>query len=74
MNRERWLGICKQFMGKGKERWGTLTGDPFAIDAGVRDQLLGKIQEQRGASKEEADRQLTDFMKRNRNWSDLSRW
>jgi uncharacterized protein YjbJ (UPF0337 family) len=56
-----------------KERWGTLIGDPFMIDAGARDQLLGRIQEQRGTSKEEADRQLTDFIKRNRNWSDLSR-
>jgi uncharacterized protein YjbJ (UPF0337 family) len=74
MNRDRLLGIWKQFTGKAKERWGTLTGDPHAIDAGARDQLVGKIQEQRGASKEEADRQLTDFIKRNRNWSDLSRW
>jgi uncharacterized protein YjbJ (UPF0337 family) len=73
MNRDRWLGIWKQFMGRNKERWGTLSDDPFAIDAGVRDQLLGRVQEQRGAAKEEADRQLTDFMKRNRSWSDLSR-
>jgi uncharacterized protein YjbJ (UPF0337 family) len=73
MNRDRLLGIWKQFRGKAKEQWGTVTGDPVAIDAGARDQLLGKIQEQRGASKEEADRQLTDFIKRNRNWSDLSR-
>jgi len=73
MNRDRWLGVWKQFMGRAKERCGTLAGDPFAIDAGVREQLLGKIQEQRGAAKEEADRQLTDFMKRNRNWSNLSR-
>ena len=73
MNRDRLAGIWKQFSGKAKEQWGTLAGDPFAIDASVRDQLLGKIQEQRGAAKEEADRQLTDFIKRNRNWSDLSR-
>ena len=73
MNRDRLLGIWKQFRGKAQERWGTLTGDPLAIDAGAGDQLLGRIQEQRGASKEEADRQLTDFMKRNRDWSDLSR-
>ena len=73
MNRDRLLGIWKQFSGKAKEQWGTVTGDSFAIDAGVRNQLLGKIQEQRGASKEEADRQLRDFMKRYRNWSDLSR-
>ena len=70
VNRDRWLGIWKQCMGKAKEQWGTLAHDPFAIDAGVRDQLLGKIQEQRGAAKEEADRQLTDFVKRNRNWWD----
>jgi uncharacterized protein YjbJ (UPF0337 family) len=73
MNRDRWLGIWKQLMGKAKEQWGTFTSDPFAIDAGVRDRLLGKIQEQRGAREREADRQLTDFVKRNRNWSDLSR-
>ena len=73
MNRDRWLGIWKQVMGKAKEQWGTATGDPFAIDAGTRDQLLGKIQERRGASKQEADRQLTHFIKRNRNWSNLSR-
>jgi uncharacterized protein YjbJ (UPF0337 family) len=73
MNLDRLLGTCRQLRGRMKERWGTLVGDPFTIDAGARDQLLGKIQEQRGTSKEEADRQLTDFIKRNRNWSDLSR-
>jgi len=73
MNRDRWLGIWKQWIGKAKEQWGTLADDPFAIDAGVRDQLLGKIQAQRGATEEEAGRQLAEFIKRNRNWSDLSR-
>jgi uncharacterized protein YjbJ (UPF0337 family) len=73
VNLDRLLGAWQQLRGKMKERWGTLTGDPFTIDAGARDQLLGRIREQRGTSKEEADRQLTDFIKRNRNWSDLSR-
>ena len=73
VNLDRLLGTWLQLRGKMKERWGTLIADPFTIDAGARDQLLGRIQEQRGASKEEADRQLTDFIKRNRNWSDLSR-
>ena len=74
MNRDRLIGTWKQFRGKAKERWGTLTGDPVAAAAGARDRLLGEIQEQRGASKEEADRQLDEFLRRNRNWSDLSRW
>ena len=73
MNLDRLVGTWLQFWGRMAERWGTLIGDPLMIDAGARDQLLGRIQEQRGASKEEADRQLTDFIKRNRNWSDLSR-
>jgi len=72
MNLDRWVGTWLQLRGKMKERWGTLIRDPLAIDAGARDQLLGRIQQQRGTSKEEADRQLTDFMKRNRDWSDLS--
>lgn len=73
MNRDRLYGIWKQFTGKVKEQWGTLTGDPVAAAAGRRDRLLGRIQEQRGISKQEADRQLSDFMRRNRNWWDLSR-
>lgn len=73
MNRDRLLGTWQQVRGKVKQQWGTLTGDPYAIDAGVRDRLLGEIRQQRGASKEEADRQLTDFVKRNRDWSNLSR-
>jgi uncharacterized protein YjbJ (UPF0337 family) len=73
MNRDRLLGTWRQFRGTVKEQWGTLTGDPNAVAAGARDRLLGEIQVRRGASKEEADRQLRDFMKRCRNWSDLSR-
>ena len=74
MNRDRLLGAWQQFGGTVKEQWGTLTGDPYAIDAGARDRLLGEIRGQRGASKEEADRQLADFVRRNRSWWNLSRW
>ena len=73
MNQDRFHGIGKQFSGKVKEQWGTLTADPLAVAAGARDRLVGRIQEQRGISKEKADRQLEDFMSRNRNWWDLSR-
>ena len=73
MNRDRLLGTWQQFRGQMKEQWGTLTGDPYAIDGGARDRLRGQIQQQRGASKEGADRQLADFLRRNRNWWNLSR-
>lgn len=73
MNRDRFHGIWMQFSVKVKEQWGTLTDDPLALAAGTRDRLAGRIQVQRGISKQEADRQLEDFMSRNRNWRNLSR-
>ncbi|HLX80638.1 MAG TPA: CsbD family protein [Burkholderiales bacterium] len=72
MNRDRLGGIWKQFSGKAKQHWGALTGDPLAVAAGDRDRIFGRVQEQRGISKQEADRELEDFMSRNRDWWDLS--
>jgi uncharacterized protein YjbJ (UPF0337 family) len=72
MNRDRIQGICRQFSGTVKQQWGALTADQQAVAAGARDRILGKVQEQRGLSRQEADRQLEDFMNRNRNWWDLS--
>jgi len=39
------------------------------VIAGKRDQLAGKIQETYGISKEEAERQLSDWEKRQREFS-----
>ena len=72
MNRDRLGGNWKQFSGRVKQQWGALTGDPLAAAAGTRDRILGGIQEQRGISRQEADRQLEDFMNRNRNWWHLT--
>ncbi|HEY8068059.1 MAG TPA: CsbD family protein [Burkholderiales bacterium] len=72
MNRDRMEGICRQLSGAVKQRWGALTADPLAAAEGARDRILGKMQELRGLSRQEADRQLDEFMRRNRNWWDLS--
>ena len=72
MNHDRFQGLCMQFSGTLKEQWGRLAGDPRALAAGKSDRFAGKILEQRGISAQEADRQLEDFMRRNRNWWDLS--
>ncbi len=72
MNRDRSYGLWKQLHGKAERLWGRLTNDPRAIAAGAHEQLEGRHQEQRGISKQEADRQLEDFFSRNRNWWDLS--
>ncbi|MDP2240167.1 MAG: CsbD family protein [Burkholderiales bacterium] len=71
MNQDRFAGIWKQVRGKVKGRWGELTHDPRAVIAGTRDQLAGRIQEGYGISKDVAERQLKEFLHRNRNW-DLS--
>jgi len=72
MNLDRLYGICMQFRGKVKQKWGAMTGDVGAVAAGTRDRLFGGIQEQRGISKRESEQQLDDFMRRNRNGRALS--
>jgi uncharacterized protein YjbJ (UPF0337 family) len=49
--------------GKVKEQWGRLTDDTLAEIGGRRDQLVGKIQETYGISRDEADRQVQDWEK-----------
>jgi uncharacterized protein YjbJ (UPF0337 family) len=61
MNWDQIAGNWKQFKGKVKQQWGKLTDDQLEQLAGNRDQLVGKIQEQYGISKEEAEKQLSDW-------------
>lgn len=65
MNSDRTEGSWLQFKGKVKEQWGKLTDDDLDVIAGKREQLLGKIQERHGISRDEADRQVSDFHGRN---------
>lgn len=65
MNENRIEGNWTQFKGKVKEQWGKLTDDDLDVIAGKRDQLLGRIQERHGIAKDEAEKQLDVFRKRN---------
>jgi uncharacterized protein YjbJ (UPF0337 family) len=58
MNWDRIEGNWKQFTGKVKEQWGKLTDGDLTIIGGKRDQLVGKIQEQYGINKDEAEKQV----------------
>jgi len=73
MNHDRFDGIRLRLGGTLKEQWGRLTGDPRAVAAGRSDRFAGRILEQRADASHESDRQLQDFMRRNRHWWDLSR-
>ena len=72
MNRDLVEGSWKQFSGKLKEQWGKLTQDDSCVESGRRDQLAGSMQVRHGLSKVEAERQVSDFLQRNRDWN-LSR-
>ena len=61
MNSDWMKGNWKQFVCKAKEKWGQLTDDDWKVVEGKRDQFVGKIQERYGITREEAERQLTDF-------------
>src|SRR6185369_5006476 len=65
MNEDRVKGNWKQVKGKLKEQWGKLTDDDLDVIAGKRDQLLGRIQERHGIAKDEAERQVETFERRN---------
>jgi uncharacterized protein YjbJ (UPF0337 family) len=65
MNTDRISGQWKQVKGRIKEQWGRLTDDDLDVIAGKRDQLLGRIQQRHGVAREEAQRQVDDFEKRN---------
>jgi uncharacterized protein YjbJ (UPF0337 family) len=61
MNSDRIEGSWKQFAGKAKEKWGKLTDDHITQINGKRDQLVGKIQESYGITKDEAEKQVKEW-------------
>lgn len=61
MNEDQLKGNLKQGKGKMKTGWGKLTGDDIKQAEGNKDQLVGKIQEKYGISKEEAQKKYEEF-------------
>ena len=63
MNSDQLKGKWKQMKGSVKERWGRLTDDDVDIVNGQSDQLVGRIQERYGVAKEEAQRQVDEWVR-----------
>ena len=61
MNWDQVEGKWHQFKGSVKQKWGKLTDDDLDIIAGKQDQLVGKIQERYGITKEEAQKQIDNW-------------
>jgi uncharacterized protein YjbJ (UPF0337 family) len=60
MNEDILKGQWKQLRGQIKEWWGVLTDDDLDKINGRRDQLIGKLQEKYGFTKDQATRELDD--------------
>jgi uncharacterized protein YjbJ (UPF0337 family) len=65
MNKDQMQGNWRQLKGKVKEQWGKLTDNDLTVVEGNMDQLAGRVQERYGIQRDEAERQIEDFRRRN---------
>lgn len=63
MNWEQISGRWKQWTGKAKQKWGKLTDDDLTVIAGKRDELAGLLQERYGYAKEQAEKEIDEFVR-----------
>jgi uncharacterized protein YjbJ (UPF0337 family) len=61
MNWDQIEGNWKQLKGHAKQKWGKLTDDELDVAAGKRDQLVGRLQERYGHTRDAAEREVDDW-------------
>lgn len=66
MNWDIAAGNWKQFKGQVKAHWGKLSDDHLEVIDGKRVELMGKLQEAYGISKDEAEKQIKGFEERHK--------
>lgn len=57
-------GKWKEYKGKAQAQWGKLTEDDLDVIEGRREELSGKIQNRYGKSRDEAEREIDDWLER----------
>jgi uncharacterized protein YjbJ (UPF0337 family) len=62
MNRDYLKGNWNQMKGHVRRQWGKLTDDEVDIIQGDQEILIGKIQERYGRSRDEAEREVRDWL------------
>ena len=62
MNDDTFKGQWLQIKGKVREQWGKLTSDDVDQIQGRSEQLIGRIQERYGLAKDEAHRQVNEWL------------
>jgi uncharacterized protein YjbJ (UPF0337 family) len=63
MNWDQIEGKWKQYSGRFREKWGKLTDDDWQVIAGKKDQLIGRIQERYGMARDQAQKEVDDFVR-----------
>lgn len=63
MNWDEVKGDWKTVSGKVKSKWGKLTDDDLTQINGKREELMGRLQKHYGHSKEEAEKNIDEFLK-----------
>jgi uncharacterized protein YjbJ (UPF0337 family) len=61
MNSDQFEGKWKQLKGQVKQRWGKLTDDDVTALSGKKDELVGKIQERYGITREQAETEADEW-------------
>jgi uncharacterized protein YjbJ (UPF0337 family) len=62
MNWDQIRGAWQQLTGRVQHHWGKLTDDDLQMVQGDRQRLIGKIQERYGVAKDEAERQVDEWL------------
>lgn len=70
MNSDQFEGKWKQLKGSVKQRWAKLTDDDVTGLSGQKDQLIGKLQERYGITREQAENEADEWASATR--SDLA--
>jgi uncharacterized protein YjbJ (UPF0337 family) len=66
MNINEVKGKFKELKGDFKKKWGELTDDDWKVIGGNKDKLKGILQQKYGRSKEDAQREVDEFSKEDR--------
>ena len=69
MNKDIIKGNWKEVKGKIRQQWGKLTDDDVAQMQGSYEELAGKIQSTYGYQKDQAKKEIDNFVKENK-WED----
>ena len=65
MNQDILKGRWAQLKGELKTQWGKLTDNDVTQIEGEKDKLVGKVRERYGIERDEAERQVNDWLKKN---------